>query len=70
VCDEGYSGEDCHLTSCAEHFAQLPGLLVEYFNTYDFTQRTMAQVRPTVARGSTSLLAPGISRDYNSLIYS
>ena len=70
VCDSGYSGEDCHLDTCEENFARLPGLYVEYFNTYNFQQRTMAQVRPAVSRGSTSLLAPGVSRDYNSLIYS
>ena len=69
VCDEGYLGEDCHLDVCEEHRARKAGLIVSYFDDYDFTSLVGMQERPDINRGSTNTLFPGVGRDHSSVVF-
>ena len=69
VCDEGYLGEDCHLDVCEEHRARKAGLIVSYFDDYDFTYLVGMEERPDINRGSTNTLFPGVDRDHCSVVF-
>ena len=62
-------GEDCHLDTCEEHRARKPGLIVAYYDDYDFTSLAGMQERPDINRGSTSTLFPGVGRDQSSVVF-
>ena len=69
MCDEGYLGEDCHLDVCEEHRARKPGLIVSYFDDYDFTSLVGMEERPDINRGKTYTLFPGVDRDDCSVVF-
>lgn len=62
-------GEDCYLDTCAKHRALKPGLTVSYYDDYDFTSLAGVQERPEINRGSTSILFPGVGRDWSAVVF-
>lgn len=46
-----------------------PGLHIEYYNDYHFTDLTGIEERPDINRASTNSLFPGMGRDYTSVVY-